>query len=53
MDSIGSIAESEESDELLIFSEEPAGCGVSKTSSERSAECGRSKGAATVFEVQR
>ena len=52
MDSIGSVTESEESDELLMVLKEPTGCRVSETASEGSTECEGSEGAGTVIEMQ-
>ena len=53
MDSIGSVAESEESDELLVVSEEHMGCSVSKTTSKGSTKCRGFKKTVMMFEVQR
>ena len=52
MDSIGSITESEEPDELLMVLEASLGRGVSEITSKGSAECGGFEGTATVLEVQ-
>ena len=48
---IGSITESEGSDELLVVSEESMRCSVSEMTSKGSAECRGFEGVATVFEV--
>ena len=51
LDSIGSVAESEVSNELLVVSKELVGCGISKMVSKGSTECGWFERAATVIDV--
>ena len=51
-DSISSIAESEDSNEILIVSKEIVGCGISEMTSDGTTECTRFEGTATMFKLQ-